>query len=701
MGHKTLLILVCSLLFWFKDAPLAAQTYPIEVDTPSRAAPGERVPSCPPDANFVVPLVQHPASQEFPDVDDQRVVWQDARFGPTDIWMADLDTGAVTNLTHTNTWEVQPDLDGDLVVWKDGYNQMGIHGIDLASGQVFTVTEGHADVSRPRLSGDMVVWADNRAGQEDWNIYGYDLVTRVEYTISDAPGRQQDPQIDGKYVVWWDDQEHISLYDLETQQTTPLLTTWGARLPDVSAADQLVVWQDYRNGNWDVYGYDLSTDTERALVIAPQHQENPAIADGLLVFQSQTTTASWNIHIYPLAQEQSFPVTNNPNLQVLPAVDGHTIVWQDARNHQWDIFYADWRGTPGLTCESELFSLQVGALPSQQLQLRWEAVALATAYRIERAKGITGSDWHPLTILPAGTTSYMDMPDELGESYWYRIIAEGEAGEVAYSLETYNSTLDGIPSPDELYLMTLINEVRADPASFGYPTYLPVPPLAYNPLLAYSARAHSQSILNSGFQIGHCDPVGRCPTERARAVGYSYSCSENLTTVDTGPMAMHAANQGFLDSEGHRNNMLAGDLNEFGVGHTYDLGKGDQWRHGQITEVFCGNPNLITPAIPTGAVIPYNDMTASHFTYITNFYSAEGHIPSKAQVFIDGVPHDMALSSGRPFHGTYRYTALLAPGQDHEFFFWFEYGQGQSARWPDKPAMPTPNPPIYLPAIIR
>lgn len=691
-------------LFWivlFSNSVAAAPTDTVEVNAASPETPGASTRACPLDSSVVIAVIQHPASQEFPDVDGRRVVWQDARSGPADIYMADLDSGVVTNLTNTETWEAQPDLDGDVVIWKDGYNKIGIHGLDLASSQVFTVTEGHSGVSRPRLSDGTVVWADKRAGADDWNIYGYDVTARAEFVISDAPGNQQDPQIDGIYVVWWDDQERVFLYDLTTRQTTSITTTWSARLPDVSASDNLVVWQDYRNGNWDVYGYGLSSQTERALVTAPTDQEFPAIANGLVVFQSRTTAASWNVHLYSLAQKRSFPLTNNPNQQVNPSVDGTTIVWQDARNHQWDVYFAAWTGTPALTCESQEFALQVGSLPNRQIQLQWDSVGSASAYRIERASGITGIDWEPLAVVPAGVISYTDTPDELGESDWYRVIAAGKQGDFAYSLESYSSTIDNVPSPDELYLMTLINEARADPAIFGYPDYDPVPPLAFNPLIAYSARAHSQSILNSTFQIGHCDPAGRCPTERARAVGYRYNCGENLTTGDTGPEAMRSANRGFLDSEGHRNAMLADDFNEFGIGHTYDVEKGEPWRHGQITEVFCSDPALVTPAIPTGSVVPYTGTATTVFTYTANFYSAEEYVPSKAQVLIDGAAHDMALSSGRPWHGTYRYSARLAPGPDLDFTFRFEFGPGLTAWWPPESAPPLPEAPlpVYLPML--
>jgi beta propeller repeat protein len=93
------------------------------------------------------PIIEHPASLEFPRICGNRVVWQDARYGPTDIFMADLDTGEVENVTASDTWEVLPDIDDDIVVWKDGYNGIGIHGINLATHQVtsssgLTIAEG-------------------------------------------------------------------------------------------------------------------------------------------------------------------------------------------------------------------------------------------------------------------------------------------------------------------------------------------------------------------------------------------------------------------------------------------------------------------------------------------------------------------------------------------------------------------------------
>lgn len=641
------------------------------------------------------PVIQHPASQEFPDVDQQRVVWQDFRFGPTDIFMADLQTHTIVNLTQTDTWEVQPDLDGNIVVWKDGYHGIGIHGRNMATGQTFTVTEGHADTSRPRLSGNIVVWADNRAGVDDWNIYGYDLTKRTEFVIADAPGNQHDPQIDDNLVVWWDDNWHILLYDLATQQTMPIPGVSIRSVPDVSAVDHLVVWQDNRNGNSDIYGYDLTAQTEKPIVVEPEDQENVAIANGLVAFQSRVLGVPWNIQLHVLASDLTFVISENSNPQTQPAVNGATVVWQDNRSHQADIYQFAWTGVvpPIITHPVAAPSnLQVGAFPAGKIYLQWQDNALnETGLKIERAQGITGTNWTEIAALPANTTVYTDTPGVLDESYWYRVRAYNAQGVSVDSNESFNATFADTPTPAEWYLMTLINEARAAPGAFGYPAYPPVPPLAYNPLVAYSAHSHSQSILNSVFQFGHCDPIGRCPTERARAVGYHNpaGCSENLTTGDTGAAAIEGANKSFLDSAGHRDNMLNSDAKEFGVGHTYDIEKGESYRHGQFTEVFCAQPGLVVSALPTGAVMPYTGTLATIFTYVVNFYSSAGLSPTKAQVFIDDIPHGLTLSTGTAALGTYRYSTALAVGQ-HQYYFLFQYGQTINARWPQTGALAYP-----------
>lgn len=648
------------------------------------------------------PLFIQRASQELVDVDAGRVVWQDTRFGASEIYLWTPAAPAGINLTNTpHAWEAHPDLEGELVVWKDGYQGIGIHGLNLTTQRTFTVTVGQRDLSRPRLSGQIVVWADNRKGNEDWNIYGYDVAAAQAFTITAATGNQSDPQIDWPWVVWWDFQERIYAHNLQSGVTKTVLATHGARLPDVSAADQLVVWQDIRNGNWDLYGYDLATNQEIAIVKAPGNQEFAAIDAGLVAFQTQRPSGAWNVALWVRALDRHFVIDPHSAFQTQPAVDGPLVAWQDSRQHQLDIYAYSWQGTLPLEGPSLLVppaNLQVGALPQRAMLLQWEdRTAAETGFRIERATGITGTTWTELTEVPANTVAYVDHPDQQGETYWYRVRAFSAAAVSDYSNESFGTTFATTPSADELYLMTLINEARADPAHFGYRNYDPVPPLVYKPLLAYAAHSHSQAILNSTFQFGHCDIIGRCPTERARAVGYQSNCAENLTTTaTTGAAAMREANQGFLGSEPHRKNMLAPDLTVSGVGHTFDLNKGDE-RHGQVTEIFCGGQSPI-PVLPSGAMVAPS-AGDSTFTFVVNYYSATGEAPTSAQVIIDGQRYPLTLRSGQLTYGTYAFSVELDARAQHNYHFRFDYGNGLVAEWSPNGVIPDHF--LYLPFINR
>lgn len=104
------------------------------------------------------------------------------------------------------------------------------------------------------------------------------------------------------------------------------------------------------------------------------------------------------------------------------------------------------------------------------------------------------AQWEEIAVLPADSAVFTDTALAPHTTYWHRVRAFNEHGYSAYSNESFNSTISLPPNPDEQYLMVLINEARAAPEAFGYPELEPVPPLAYHANLAYSARAHSQSV---------------------------------------------------------------------------------------------------------------------------------------------------------------------------------------------------------------
>jgi uncharacterized protein YkwD len=91
-----------------------------------------------------------------------------------------------------------------------------------------------------------------------------------------------------------------------------------------------------------------------------------------------------------------------------------------------------------------------------------------------------------------------------------------------------------------------------------------LPPLTYNEALTDVARLHSQDMgVNDYFN--HTSQDGRAFNERILDAGYDYtSCGENIAASYTSPEAVVTA---WMNSDGHRANILSPDYCDIGVGY--------------------------------------------------------------------------------------------------------------------------------------
>ena len=65
--------------------------------------------------------------------------------------------------------------------------------------------------------------------------------------------------------------------------------------PEPSVSGNIIVWGDYRNGNPDIYSYDLSTGIERRITNNISYQSNPSISGNIIVWQDDR---NGNLDIY-------------------------------------------------------------------------------------------------------------------------------------------------------------------------------------------------------------------------------------------------------------------------------------------------------------------------------------------------------------------------------------------------------------------
>ena len=192
--------------------------------------------------------------EQAPAIHGNIVVWQDGDEGDYNIFGADI-----TNLESPAEFAVagfeldqrRPTVYRNTVVWQDSYyGDQDILAADIWQRNKptdFGVTLEEFDQQRPAVWGDIVVWADNYFG--DMDIYTADLSTSLKAGISD-------PENPVEFAITAN----------EAEQTNP----------DIDR--NIVVWQDNRNGNWDIYGYNLTTRREFQITDEPHDQTNPAVS---------------------------------------------------------------------------------------------------------------------------------------------------------------------------------------------------------------------------------------------------------------------------------------------------------------------------------------------------------------------------------------------------------------------------------------
>ena len=88
---------------------------------------------------------------------------------------------------------------------------------------------------------------------------------------------QRYASVSGSIIVWEDNRNgNLDIYGYDTDSNTqiPICTNSAVQFyPSISG--NIVVWQDFRNGNPDIYGYNIETATEFAICTDSSLQECP------------------------------------------------------------------------------------------------------------------------------------------------------------------------------------------------------------------------------------------------------------------------------------------------------------------------------------------------------------------------------------------------------------------------------------------
>lgn len=105
----------------------------------------------------------------------------------------------------------------------------------------------------------------------------------------------------------------------------------------VSASQQIAVWQDSRDGRPDIYAYDLVGRREFHVAPNAGYRQQPAISGSLVVWVSGSDPSAATIDGIDLRTNETFQVTASPAPVNSPAIDGQTVVWRQRVDGRWII----------------------------------------------------------------------------------------------------------------------------------------------------------------------------------------------------------------------------------------------------------------------------------------------------------------------------------------------------------------------------
>jgi uncharacterized protein YkwD len=127
-------------------------------------------------------------------------------------------------------------------------------------------------------------------------------------------------------------------------------------------------------------------------------------------------------------------------------------------------------------------------------------------------------------------------------------------------------------------LLDLINNARQE---------IGLPPLRFSSSLSRAAQAHAEDLVQNNYVLGHVGSGGSSVSDRAQRAGYSSRfVGENAAAGDSTPNKIFDQ---WMNSRGHRANMLNSDYTEVGIGYVLNASE-TTYKHYWV--LVLGNPDI-------------------------------------------------------------------------------------------------------------
>jgi beta propeller repeat protein len=274
------------------------------------------------DVNLINPLTIEKTVQIYPDMSNNKVVWQDYRAGNYNVFLYDTDTFQETQLSDKGK-SYLPRIDNNKVVWYsrgDIYlydidtkqktilfekvavtpdisdnnvvfakyetnGRIGIYSCDLTKGSLSRVCKNGKGLIRiyenpnklnayPKISGKNIIWKANK------DLMFYNLDTKRAIKIGNT--KENSYVVSNQYLVWLNNTNSLIFCELDSSGCIDKeVISSGKDISGLSISGEFLVYaQKKENQKWDLIKMDLNSK-ERANIYSDFNEKINYIGSGI------------------------------------------------------------------------------------------------------------------------------------------------------------------------------------------------------------------------------------------------------------------------------------------------------------------------------------------------------------------------------------------------------------------------------------
>ncbi len=312
-------------------------------------------------------ILEDDSTQLSPDIYGDWVVWQNYQNGDWEIYAYNLsvdtdgdgilnylespqlkDDPALFRVTNNPSMQGDPDIYKDTIVWSDLRDgTYDIYAYTFTNDTVWKVYGDARTQRRPAIYDNHIVWEDDRNGNYD--IFMYNITKGELSQLSKSSRHDMGVKIHEDYVVWysytgspgsgeWSD---IIMFDIKSWKLVEITNDDSIQYePDIY--EKNIVWHDQRDGNWEIYRYNISNSLEQRLTFEDEESFCPRIyEDKIVYYNHHRIDDTWSTLMYDMATGTKTILEVETNGDSRPVIYDHRVAWVNKSGGKNDIHILD------------------------------------------------------------------------------------------------------------------------------------------------------------------------------------------------------------------------------------------------------------------------------------------------------------------------------------------------------------------------